>query len=94
MHTTVLTQMPRGVADTFLKYGRHPMLLINYIYGVQTPDILASTAESIHTKLQSRLQQAYKTAQEVNKKEIAQSKCILITKSDVLKLEPGDVVLV
>ena len=70
------------------------MLPIDIEFGVQTPSILTSTTQSYGQKLQSMIQWAYKTAQEVSKKECNRSKRHFDNKSKCVKLEPGDMVLV
>ena len=49
------------------------MLLIDVQFGVRTSDIVASTLHGYIQKLQRRLDWAYKTVNEVNKKESEQS---------------------
>ena len=70
------------------------MLPIDVEFVVWTPYILASTTQAYVQKLQNRLQWAYKTAQEVNKKERDRSKRCFDNKIRCVKLEPGDLVLV
>ena len=50
------------------------MLPIDVQFGVRTPDIVASTSHGFIQKHQRRLDWAYKTANEVNKKESELSK--------------------
>ena len=63
-----------GFSSFYLMYGRHPMLPIDIQFGVQTPDIIASASHNYLQKLQKRLEWAYKTADEVSKKESEHSK--------------------
>ena len=70
---------------------QHYPLMLNWSL---EPDILASTTQSYVQKLQNRLQWAYKTAQEVNKKECGRSKRCLDNKIRWVKLEPEDMILV
>ena len=63
-----------GFSPFYLMYDRHPMLPIDIMFGVQTPDIVASTSHSDIQKLQKRLEWAYKTADEISKKESECSK--------------------
>ena len=50
------------------------MLPIDITFGVQTPDIVAPISHGYIQKLQKRLEWAYKTADEVSKKESEHSK--------------------
>ena len=58
-----------GFSPFNLMFGRHSMLPIDIQFGVRTPDIVASTSHGYIQKLQRRLDWAYKTANEVDKKE-------------------------
>ena len=58
-----------GFSPFYLIYSRQPMLPIDVHFGVRTPDIVSSTSHSYIQKVQKRLQWAYKSAQEICKKE-------------------------
>ena len=58
-----------GFSPFYLMYRRHLMLPFDIQFGVQTPDIVASTPHSYIQKLQRRLDWAYKTADKVSKME-------------------------
>ena len=70
------------------------MLPIDVQFGVRTPDIVASTSHGYIQKLQGRLDWAYKTANEVNKKELECSKKRYDQNVKCTNLESGDPVLV
>ena len=70
------------------------MLPIDVVFGVQTPNILASTTQLYVQILQNKFQWAYKTAQEISKEECDRSKRHFDNKIGCVKLEPGDMVLV
>ena len=53
----------------YLMFGRHPMLPIDIQFGVRTPYIVVPTLHGYIQKLQRKLDWAYKTANEVIKKE-------------------------
>ena len=63
-----------GFSQFYLMYGIKPMLPIDVQFGVRTPDIVAFTSNSYIQKLQKRLEWAYKSAQEISKKELECSK--------------------
>ena len=70
------------------------MLPIDVQFGVRTPDIVAPTSHGYIQKLQKRLNWAYKTAHDVNKKESEHSKRKYDQNVKCTKLEPQDLVLV
>ena len=63
----------------FLLHGRHPMLLIDIEFGVETPDLTASTTSTYVGKLYTSLEWACKTVQKVKQKECEHSKSDMIT---------------
>ena len=69
------------------------MLPIDIQFGVRTPDIVASTSHGYIKKLQRRLDWAYKTANEVIKKESESSKKWYDQNVKSTKLETRDIVL-
>ena len=73
-NATLISMIGTLPTTFYLMFGRHPMLPIDLQFGAQTPDILASTSHSYIQKLQRRLKWAYKTADEVSKKELEHSK--------------------
>ena len=75
-------------------FGRHSILPIDVPFDVRTPDIVASTSHGYIQKLQRRLNWAYKTAYEFNKKEAECSKKQYDWNLKCTKLEPEDLVLV
>ena len=83
-----------GFSPFYLMFGRHPMLSFDVKFGVRTPDIVASTSHGYIKKLQRRLDWAYKTASEVNKRESKNSKKQYDQKVKCTKFEPIDLVLV
>ena len=78
-----------GFSPFYLMFGRHPMLLIDVQFNVRTTDIVASTSHSYIQKCQRRLYWAYKTANEVNKKESEHSKKQYDQNIRCTELEPG-----
>ena len=63
-----------GLSPFYVMYSRQPMLPIYVQFGVRTPDIVPSTSHSYIQKLQKRLDWAYKSAQDISKKESECSK--------------------
>ena len=58
-----------GFSPFYLMYGRQPMLPIDIQFGVQTPDVVASTSYSYIQKLQRRLEWEYEIDNKVSEKE-------------------------
>ena len=83
-----------GFSPFYLMYGRKPNIPINFQFGVRTPDIVPSTSHSYVQKLLKRLEWAYKSAQEISKKESEHSKMRYDRNVTCTKFEPGDLVLV
>ena len=83
-----------GFSPFYLMYGRHPMLPIYIKFGLQTPDIVATTAHGYIHKTQKRLEWAYKTADKASKKELECSKKRYDQNIRCSRLQLGDLVLV
>ena len=83
-----------GFRPFYLIYRRQCMLPVDVQFGVRRPDIVATTSSGYIQTLQKRLGGAYKTAQEIRKKESDHSKRRHSWNVKCTKLESGDLVLV
>ena len=83
-----------GFSPYFLMFGRNPKLPLDIDLGILTIDQESTSQQNYAHKLYSRLQWAYKRAQENNKKESECHKKCYDQRVKCMELKPGDLVRV
>ena len=83
-----------GFSPYYLLYGRQPLLPIDIEYGVFTPELSEAITYKYVQELKSRLEYAFKKANDFCEKEAARTKQRFDGTAKHSKLVPGDLVLV
>ena len=94
MPTIAVVQMQQGLVHFTSCLGDTQCYQLMLQVGVRTPDIVASMLHCYILKIQRRLDWAYKTANEVNKRDSECSKKQYDLNVKCTKFELGDLVLV
>ena len=83
-----------GFSPYYLLYGRQPLLPIDIEFGVFTPELSEAITYKYVQELKTRLENAFKKANEFCAKEAVRSKQRFDKTAKCSKLVPGDLVLV